>query len=496
MTDKKPTLQDLFSAVEEQKRLKNFTLDDFFGAITEEKSRHPHVKIEPIQEPVITPMVLVESQPIIEEKIEPKNDLIEASLGILAGSSSQKTQDPLTPLNQKFVTFDDLQKHYKTFVERVQIQLSTLGGGGEVEFLKLDDVQPKTAYDNWVLEYDAQSKTVKFTDRIGPITNIAFNTDYGPADMLEGMIGWDHIDRTLNIKHQNGVTQGVGLETYALIKNLTGSTISNGSVVRFAGAFTESDGRSRLLVTPFLGDGTYPNLYVLGVAVEEILNSDEGFITVWGSVKDINTSLWNLGDILYISPDSAGKLTNVKPTAPKNVVPVAAVTKKSVSGEIFVRPTIEQFKPYGSFSDSDNQSALSANRPYAVRFNTTDIAKGIHTSLDDSAIRTNIVTEISGLYDFQFSVQFISTNASSKEVYLWPRKNNTDIPNSASRLTITGNNTSFVAAWNFVISMNQNDKFQLMWATSDPSVSIISPSSTAFTPAIPSVILTVNQVAQ
>ena len=37
--------------------------------------------------------------------------------------------DPLTPLDKKFTTVDDLSKHYTTFVNRVQQQLSTFGGG-------------------------------------------------------------------------------------------------------------------------------------------------------------------------------------------------------------------------------------------------------------------------------------------------------------------------------------------------------------------------------
>jgi hypothetical protein len=39
--------------------------------------------------------------------------------------------DPITPLDQKFATLDDLQKHYTKFLSRIQQQLSTVGGGGE-----------------------------------------------------------------------------------------------------------------------------------------------------------------------------------------------------------------------------------------------------------------------------------------------------------------------------------------------------------------------------
>jgi len=60
--------------------------------------------------------------------------------GLLNISPSEKTPDPLTPLNQNFATLDDLQKHYKLFLNRIQQQLSTLGGGGETKLRYLDDV--------------------------------------------------------------------------------------------------------------------------------------------------------------------------------------------------------------------------------------------------------------------------------------------------------------------------------------------------------------------
>ena len=70
------------------------------------------------------------------EKIEPEPEeeetLIEQSLGLLSEPSDQKMDDdPITPLDQKFATLDDLQKHYTKFLSRIQQQLSTVGGGGE-----------------------------------------------------------------------------------------------------------------------------------------------------------------------------------------------------------------------------------------------------------------------------------------------------------------------------------------------------------------------------
>jgi hypothetical protein len=76
----------------------------------------------------------------IKEEVESKpNILLEKSLGLLSEPSDVKQQsDPLTPINQKFATLDDLQRHYKLFLERIQQQLSTLGGGGESNLTYMD----------------------------------------------------------------------------------------------------------------------------------------------------------------------------------------------------------------------------------------------------------------------------------------------------------------------------------------------------------------------
>ena len=85
-------------------------------------------------------------------KVE-KKPIKEGLLNILP---QEKTQDPLTPLNQNFATLDDLQSHYRLFLNRIQQQLSTLGGGGETRLEFLDDVDRNSAKtDNYFLKYDA-----------------------------------------------------------------------------------------------------------------------------------------------------------------------------------------------------------------------------------------------------------------------------------------------------------------------------------------------------
>ena len=70
--------------------------------------------------------------------------------------------DPLTPTGEKFATFKDLEQHYRLFLNRIQVQLSTIGGGGAGFIKDLDDVSfDQTTGNNKLLIYDqANSKWV------------------------------------------------------------------------------------------------------------------------------------------------------------------------------------------------------------------------------------------------------------------------------------------------------------------------------------------------
>lgn len=117
-------LNDLFQLVAEEKNkqkreLESLVSDSFenliWNQLTEEKPKKKKKKANTV---------------VISENIE--NTIIEKSLGLISEPSDKKQNtDPLTPLDQKFVTFEDLQKHYGLFLSRIQQQLSTLGGGGE-----------------------------------------------------------------------------------------------------------------------------------------------------------------------------------------------------------------------------------------------------------------------------------------------------------------------------------------------------------------------------
>jgi hypothetical protein len=417
--------------------------------------------------------------------------LIEKTLGLLGGNTTINTTDPLTPLEQNFITQKDLEKHYKEFIARVQHQLSTLGGGGEVNFRRLDDVNNFTMTnnnDNWVLEYDSNSGKVQFTNRIGPIDTLRFDLTHEHDEIrTPGTLCWSQEDKTLNLEHPDGVTQQVGQETYIKVRNRTGNTIPNGSVVRFAGA--EQNGAARLLVDLFIANGSFPSLYGLGITTQDIENNSDGLVTTLGKIRNIDTSNWDIGDILYVSPTVAGGLTNIKPTAPNNVIPIAAVLRDDTEeGEIFVRPTIEQQYYYGRFAKISNQTANNVNTEYLVLFDDTEISNGV--TIGDPVSRIEVTD--SGFYQFDSSYQITATS-NKGVVYTWFKKNGTAIPYSSRSTTITNGDT-FTLNNSLQISLNANDYVELAWATTASGILLQANSSPAIGTAVASVLLSVAQL--
>ena len=120
-------------------------LSDFFKLVSEEKRKTKEELDELIsnsfEESFVKPLIEQKSRPKKKKKEETsfgEPTLIQKSLGLLAEPIKTNNSDPLTPLNQEFVTLEQFQKHYKIFIDRVQQQLSTLGGGGETNLTFMD----------------------------------------------------------------------------------------------------------------------------------------------------------------------------------------------------------------------------------------------------------------------------------------------------------------------------------------------------------------------
>lgn len=147
--------------------------------------------------------------------------------------------------------------------------------------------------------------------------------------------------------------------------------------------------------------------------------------------------------------------------------------------------------PYGAFHDTTTQTAAATGTAYAVTFNSTDLSNDVTIGSPTS----RIVVANAGIYNFQFSLQLDKSSGAAGHTYIWARVNGTDVAYSASEVAIQGTTAEAIPAWNFVLSMNANDYFQLMWSVDDANIQLKAVAAAAPVPAIPSVILTATFVS-
>ena len=129
----------------------------------------------------------------IFEKFSEKEILTE---NIIVEPPSTNNEDPLTPLDKKFVTLDQLQDHYRLFINRIQQQLSTIGGGGETRLKYLDDIvgiaTNAGVYDGKFLKYDHSIGKFEFVTVSGGGGNVAIAiTSIPPTNPSEGNLWYD-----------------------------------------------------------------------------------------------------------------------------------------------------------------------------------------------------------------------------------------------------------------------------------------------------------------
>ena len=193
-----------------------------------------------------------------------------------------------------------------------------------------------------------QGNTSTNTLNVGGIT-----TDYVQLDtaatptLAPGMFGWNDAYGTADLRLKgNNVTLQLGQETLARVVNKTGSDLleSQYKVVRVRVASEGGAQGQRLAVVLAQGLNDPESATTLGIVTENIANNQEGFITVFGNVNNINTTgslqgeTWVDGDVLYLSPTTAGGLTKVKPVAPNHMVIIGYVVYAHANnGKIFVK---------------------------------------------------------------------------------------------------------------------------------------------------------------
>lgn len=153
--------------------------------------------------------------------------------------------------------------------------------------------------------------------------------------------------------------------------------------------------------------------------------------------------------------------------------------------------------PCGAFFSNVAQTT-SANVATVMTLNNTDANATVASALSNGSVQVTYA----GVYNYQFSAQFENTDSQAHDAEVWIRVDGHDVYESATQLTVPSKhgsrNGAAVAAWNFIITAQANSVIDLVYAVSNPAVSVAyapSQSSPYVRPSIPSLISTVMFVS-
>lgn len=149
--------------------------------------------------------------------------------------------------------------------------------------------------------------------------------------------------------------------------------------------------------------------------------------------------------------------------------------------------------------DVTEAQGVAANTVSVMLMTSTDFSNNVY--LDSPTSSTRIYTDYSGIYNVQFSSQFLNYDTTVDDVTIWTRVNGVDVPFSSGIVQVGGKHGSSpganIVSWNIYLQLNAGDYFELVWATGSGNTILATyPAGTApIHPVSPSTILSVTFVS-
>ena len=171
----------------------NKEIKNYFNGLKEEVANLPEVKyydkdIKKLSDKTETHTVNIAELYKIVESIKGKQEVLKEEIvnnrPIAPDPKEKQGDDPLTPTDQKFATLQDLAANYRLFVNRVEQQLYTIGGGGAGFIKDLDDVTFDATNNDLLIYQSATSKWVGIAS-----TSLGSSTLTGLDDVDDSNLG-------------------------------------------------------------------------------------------------------------------------------------------------------------------------------------------------------------------------------------------------------------------------------------------------------------------
>ena len=215
-----------------------------------------------------------------------------------------------------------------------------------------------TGADHTYIDQDVTTTSTPTFAALTSIDYIDFDTTAAPGH-VEGRLNWDSDYGTLEIGMPGGnVRLQIGQEGLIRVRNESGGDIDNGELVYSTGA-----SGNKLLIDQ--ADNTDADkIQILGMATEDIANSSDGYVALWGTVRGdatqpVNTSSYAPGTKLYL--DTAGGWTAIHPTDPTYATIIIGIVQRQHASEGEISLQFDYFSVGNSFDGTMRQSVINKN---------------------------------------------------------------------------------------------------------------------------------------
>lgn len=214
-----------------------------------------------------------------------------------------------------------------------------------------------------------------------------------------GKLKWNDSDGTLDLGLKGGnVTLQLGQEQVVRVVNKTGSNLTEAG---YQAVYISGAQGQRLKVDLALANSDITSGGTLGIVTENIAVNQEGFVTTNGLVRGINTTgslqgeTWNDGDMLYLSPTTAGIITNIKPTAPNHTVIIGVCVYAHINqGSIFVKvDNGYELEELHNVTDTNYTTPINTDSLL-----TFDVTNSLWKRLSWSNVKSNLKTYFDDIY--------------------------------------------------------------------------------------------------
>jgi len=156
----------------------------------------------------------------------------------------------------------------------------------------------------------------------------------------------------------------------------------------------------------------------------------------------------------------------------------------SLSNRINTLITIQPKNYYCVFYDTTKQTAIISTAT-PVKFNLQQISNKINITYNSANNPTRVMVSEAGIFQVNYHLQFIKSDAGTDEVNIWFRKNNAAIANTNIIYTIQGLGIKNAINNNFLLELDANDYIELFFSVKNVNTALQGTVSTTATPSRP-----------